>query len=1028
MVDSRDETPAAGDDSLYRLLFREMIAGVALHEIVVDDAGTPIDYRFLEVNPEFEKLTGLHAGDILGKRVREVIPDLEPEWVERYGRVALTGVPDQFESYIAGLGRHFLVRAFCPAPGQFAALFIDVTERMRAEADLRERNAFTETIISSAGEGLIVYDSDLRFVVWNPAMEEITGLPAGQVLGRSADELFPEVMATGVGGDIARALTGESPASREYEYVVPGTGRRGWVVQTNRPHRNAGGEVVGVVSSVRDITARHEIDATLRRSEEQFRAIFDSVGDSVAIYEPDGRYVAVNSMMCERLGYSRAELLTMSVADIDAPESSARLRGRLATIMREGQALFEVTHVRRDGTRIPTEILSRKIDFQGHPAILTVQRDISERVRSEGALREQARFLQQLIDAIPIPITAKDLDGRIRLSNSAFTEGPALGQSPTVGKTLAELGIPSAPTHDAHDAAILRGEPTQVYDSSMAFGDGSMRRLVITRVPLKAEDGRITGIATAAVDITARYEAEQALRRSEARFRTLFEYAGDAIFIGDLSGRFFEANQTACDRLGYRKDELVGMSVADIDSPDQAAMVPERIAALQEKGSLAFETTHIRRDGTLIPVEMLSTMIELGGQPAVLSIARDISERKKAESERATLESQLRQSQKMEGIGQLAGGIAHDFNNLLTAIRGYASLAIGDLDTGQDAHEDIREIEHAADRAAALTRQLLAFARRTVLQPAVVDLGSSVRNLEPMLRRLIGEDISLITVPTAVRGSVLADPSQVEQVIVNLVVNARDAMPDGGILTIETGESDLDVEYARAHAMGAPGRYATLTVADTGTGMSDDTLSHVFEPFFTTKGPGKGTGLGLATVYGIVRQSGGSVAARSELGHGSTFTVFLPLVESSPGTPSEFRAVAEQVATRSGTVLVVEDDDPVRGFATRVLEQAGYRVLAASGGAAALDAARGEAIDLLLTDVVMPTMSGREVADRLASSAPGVRVLFVSGYDENTIVRQGVVDPSIRYLAKPFTAEALVGAVDDALGNVGPPVRLLPPG
>ena len=296
-----------------------------------------------------------------------------------------------------------------------------------------------------------------------------------------------------------------------------------------------------------------------------------------------------------------------------------------------------------------------------------------------------------------------------------------------------------------------------------------------------------------------------------------------------------------------------------------------------------------------------------------------------------------------------------------------------------------------------------------------------------MLRRLIGEDISLVTVPTAVRGSVLADPSQVEQVIVNLVVNARDAMPDGGILTIETGESDLDVEYARAHAMGAPGRYATLTVSDTGTGMSDDTLSHVFEPFFTTKGPGKGTGLGLATVYGIVRQSGGSVAARSELGHGSTFTVFLPLVESGPVTRSEFRAVPEPVGTRSGTVLVVEDDDPVRGFATRVLEQAGYRVLAASGGAAALDAARGEAIDLLLTDVVMPTMSGREVADRLTSSVPSVRVLFVSGYDENTIVRQGVVDPSIRYLAKPFTAEALVGAVDDALGNVGPPVRLLPP-
>jgi CheY-like chemotaxis protein len=258
----------------------------------------------------------------------------------------------------------------------------------------------------------------------------------------------------------------------------------------------------------------------------------------------------------------------------------------------------------------------------------------------------------------------------------------------------------------------------------------------------------------------------------------------------------------------------------------------------------------------------------------------------------------------------------------------------------------------------------------------------------------------------------MADPGQMEQVIVNLAVNARDAMPDGGVLTIATGETDLDSEYTRAHSMAVPGRYATLTVSDTGTGMSDDTLSHVFEPFFTTKGPGKGTGLGLATVYGIVRQSGGSVTATSELGRGSAFTVFLPLVEPRPPEPAETRAVAEPLPARSGTILVVEDDDPVRGFAIRVLQRAGYRVIAASGGAAALAAAREQTIDLLLTDVVMPTMSGREVANRLAAVVPGLRVLFVSGHDESTIVRQGVLEPNLRYLAKPFTAEALVGAVD----------------
>jgi PAS domain S-box-containing protein len=1012
MIESGGRSRTEGDDGLYRQLFNEMIAGVALHEIVLDGSGTPVDYRFLQVNAEFEKLTGLKAGKIVGRRVLEVIPDLEHEWIERYGRVALTGVPDEFESYSAALGRHYMVRAFRPAAGQFAALFIDVTERTRAEEQLRERNAFTESIIASAGEGLIVYDRELRFLVWNPAMEELTSLPAEQVLGREADDLFPDVMAAGVGEDLTRALAGEAPTSREFEYVVPRTARRGWVVQTNRPHRNADGDIVGVVSSVRNITADHEVSAAIRRSEEQFRTIFEGAGDGLLIHRPDGTIIEANRVACEQLGYRREELLQMSVVDINAPAGAGLVPERLNRIIADGFATFETQHLRRDGSLMPIEIVARTIEFAGGPAVLSVQRDISDRKRAERTAREQARFLQQLIDAIPIPITSKGRDGQIQLANTAFAKGPGLGRTQIVGRTVGELGLVDVGIHDARDRAVLDGEGIQAYEASMPFADGSVRRLLVTRVPLETEQGEITGVATAAVDISARYEAEQELRRSEARFRTLFERAGDAIFISDLTGRFLEANQTACDRLGYTKEELVGMSAIDIDTPENAALVGPRIAELLDTGGLTFETAHVRRDRTVIPVEMISTTIELGGQLSVLSIARDISDRKKAEAERSALEDQLRQSQKMEGIGQLAGGIAHDFNNLLTAIRGYASLAIIELDNGSSAREDLQEVERAADRAAALTRQLLAFARRTVLQPSVVDLGASVRSLEPLFRRLIGEDVSLVTLTPPLAGAVMADPGQMEQVIVNLAVNARDAMPDGGVLTIATGETDLDSEYTRAHSMAVPGRYATLTVSDTGTGMSDDTLSHVFEPFFTTKGPGKGTGLGLATVYGIVRQSGGSVTATSELGRGSAFTVFLPLVEPRPPEPAETRAVAEPLPARSGTILVVEDDDPVRGFAIRVLQRAGYRVIAASGGAAALAAAREQTIDLLLTDVVMPTMSGREVANRLAAVVPGLRVLFVSGHDESTIVRQGVLEPNLRYLAKPFTAEALVGAVD----------------
>jgi signal transduction histidine kinase/CheY-like chemotaxis protein len=437
--------------------------------------------------------------------------------------------------------------------------------------------------------------------------------------------------------------------------------------------------------------------------------------------------------------------------------------------------------------------------------------------------------------------------------------------------------------------------------------------------------------------------------------------------------------------------------------------IGERLATIQETGSLAFETVHLRRDGTAVPVEMIATMLTLEGKPAVLGISRDVSERKGAEAERAALEDQLRQAQKMEGIGKLAGGIAHDFNNLLTAIRGNASLALLSLPPGEGPRQDLEQIEEAADRAAGLTRQLLAFARRTVLQPEVVDLREIVRRLEPMLHRLIGEDVSLVTVVSGDACCVLADPGQLEQVIVNLAVNARDAMPDGGKLTIEVAYGEVDEGAAPM---------ATMAVTDTGTGMAAETLDHIFEPFFTTKGPGKGTGLGLSTAYGIVKQSGGTVTAQSEPGRGSTLTVILPRVDQPPRDLPQEVGRTNMAGRKTGTILVVEDDRGVRRFVSRVLEAAGYVVRAASDGSAAIAAAASEPVQLLVTDVVMPGMGGREVALKLAASQPGIRVLYMSGHTDKGIVLDGVLEPDIQFLAKPFTAEALLAAVDKAMSQV----------
>jgi signal transduction histidine kinase/CheY-like chemotaxis protein len=391
-------------------------------------------------------------------------------------------------------------------------------------------------------------------------------------------------------------------------------------------------------------------------------------------------------------------------------------------------------------------------------------------------------------------------------------------------------------------------------------------------------------------------------------------------------------------------------------------------------------------------------------------------ERDSQDAERTALEAQLRQSQKMEGIGLLAGGIAHDFNNLLTVIRGNATLALAAIPPDEDWREDVAQIVEAADRAAHLTRQLLAFARRTVLKPEVVELGTIVRLLEPMLRRLIGEDVTIVTARDGT-GAVMADPGQIEQVIVNLVVNARDAMPDGGILTIETADVETADPTNTPSQVGPVRPMTALSVTDTGVGMDAETMDHVFEPFFTTKGPGAGTGLGLSTVYGIVHQSGGIVTVRSQPGHGSTFTICLPRATGTT-TAAELPRPTATEGGRSRTILIVEDDPGVRRFASRVLKAAGYRVLTASDGATAIEASNGVLVELLLTDVVMPDMGGRRVAAKVAAGQPGIRVLYMSGYPDNDIVRHSVLEPGIVLLAKPFTAEALVSAVDNALARV----------
>jgi nitrogen-specific signal transduction histidine kinase/ActR/RegA family two-component response regulator len=406
-----------------------------------------------------------------------------------------------------------------------------------------------------------------------------------------------------------------------------------------------------------------------------------------------------------------------------------------------------------------------------------------------------------------------------------------------------------------------------------------------------------------------------------------------------------------------------------------------------------------------------------GQVSSVIGYGLDVSQRRQAERALQESEEQFRQAQKMEAVGRLAAGVAHDFNNLLTVISGHSNLLLLDLEKNDPRRSSVEDIAAAGDSAAGLTQQLLAFSRRQVLQPKVVDPNTVVSQVSKMLRRLLGEDVDVVIVPRPDTGHVKADPGQMEQVIINMAVNARDAMPEGGRLTVSTGNVTLDERFTRQHTGLDPGEYVALTMKDTGVGMSEQTLVHVFEPFFTTKGSGKGTGLGLSTVYGIVKQSGGYITADSEVGTGTTFTIYLPRVDAAGETVKQADAMSAKRHAGSETILLVEDAEGVRAVARRILSEAGYTVLEADGGQAAIEQStehRG-AIHLLLTDVVMPHMNGKEVAQHLGRSNPELKVLFMSGYTDDAIVHRGVLEPNIELLEKPFTVSGLLAKVREVL-------------
>jgi two-component system, cell cycle sensor histidine kinase and response regulator CckA len=653
------------------------------------------------------------------------------------------------------------------------------------------------------------------------------------------------------------------------------------------------------------------------------------------------------------------------------------------------------------------------------PLLIRAIRYAIERKQSEKAMRDSETHLRAIINTALDALIGINAQGIIIDWNprAEVIFGWARGEA--LGRKLAELIIPPQ-YREAHERGLqhfLRtGEGRALNRSIEVTGlrrDGTELPLELSISPVKRGETYVFNAFLS--DITERKRAEEI----RVRLASIVESSADAIIGKTLEGIVTSWNRGAERTFGYTAGEAIERPIGFLIPQDRLKEESQLVERVKQGESVShFETVRRRKDGKEIHIALtISPIMDGTGRAMGFSeIARDITEQK-------SLEAQLRQSQKMEGVGQLAGGIAHDFNNLLTVINSYSAMVLGELDFSNPfARNGIEQIKEAGHRAASLTRQLLMFSRQQVLEPKVLDLNEVVSNIGKLLRCLIGEDITQVLCLHPALGRVKIDPGQMEQIIMNLAVNARDAMPDGGQLTIETGNVELDNAYVRRHALIEPGPYVMLAVSDTGCGMDAVTQARIFEPFFTTKGVGKGTGLGLATVYGIVKESGGNIWVYSELGKGTTLKIYLPQVEKTSEL-SELKAASVELLRGSETVLLVEDDEMVRALAQAILERYGYTVRVARNVQDALRFAQedhGE-IHLLLTDTIMPGMNGPELAKRFRSIRPETKVLFMSGYTDKVISYTSALEPGTAFLQKPFTPQTLTQKVHEVVNAIPQP-------
>jgi two-component system, cell cycle sensor histidine kinase and response regulator CckA len=896
--------------------------------------------------------------------------------------------------------------------------------KVEAEVRVALEKASREWIntFDAVSNAIALVDREGKVQRCNRAMQGLLDRPFREILGLPLSELFGVALDKSESYPLQQALKSGHRESQVIEF------EQRWF-QVHVDPVSESGQAVGFLFIMADITERRQAEIKLRESEERFRLLVEQAPDAIAVFDVDeNRFVQVNAQAEKLFGSNREELLRYGPQhyytglQLDGRPVAESVEENIDQILQgEEKTFLRVIH-NAQGQELVCEVRLVRLPAKDRRLIRNSFIDVTSRKRAEQEQERLASEIRLLLESTGEGIYGTDSTGRCTFINKSGAEMLGYRPEEIIGQEIHAVIHHSHPDGSVYlhkDCpmyyTLLEGRQVRADDDILWRKDGTFFPANYTASPIR-EGNRIKGAVITFNDITERKRDEEALESSETSFRRLYESMADAYVKTDLEGRIREYNQSYKMMLGYEDEELWSLTYKDLTPEKWHAFEDEMVAkeVLIKGATSIYEKEYRKKDGTVFPVELRTFLLkdEKGEPSHMCAIVRDITSRRRMEEEREKLQAQFMQAQKMESVGRLASGVAHDFNNLLSVINGYSELAIDRLEEGDPLLANLQEVRRAGGRAASLTRQLLALSRKQVLSPEVLNLNGVIDNVEKMLRRLIGEDVTLATNLAEDLGMVKADIGQLEQVLMNLTVNARDAMPRGGKLSIETRNIMVDQHLAARRPGMAPGPYLLLTVSDTGTGMDRETQDQIFDPFFTTKEQGKGTGLGLSTVYGIVKQSGGHIEVYSELGLGTTFRIYLPRIAGiEVGKPAD--PTAEQHWEGKESVLLVEDEKAVRVLAKEFLTSAGYRVLDAADGMEALELVQQtrEAIALLLTDVVMPKMSGLELADKLHLLLPKLKVLFMSGYVTDDLTSHLGSKNDLRLINKPFERAGLLKQV-----------------